>query len=85
MYLPDLNPGNATPDFNASFNLFQGVGSDNPSHGVTFYYGAHDDTVNLGDNAAVNGLKVRFKVEVAATRSSSSTTKSSWSIPFSTS
>jgi hypothetical protein len=62
-YLPDLNPGNATPNFNASFNLFQGPGSDNPEDSMAFYYGPLDGSTNLGGDAAVDGLKVRFKVQ----------------------
>ena len=55
-YIPDLNPGKAIKNFNVSFDLYQGPGSDDPADGVSFYFGPIADTKNLGDNSNENGL-----------------------------
>ncbi|MBT4225773.1 MAG: DUF2341 domain-containing protein, partial [Opitutae bacterium] len=62
VYIPDLNPGKAIKNFNASFDLYQGPGSDDPADGVSFYFGPIADTKNLADNANENGLKIHFKI-----------------------
>ncbi|MEL0120187.1 MAG: LamG-like jellyroll fold domain-containing protein, partial [Opitutae bacterium] len=61
-FIPDLNPGNPIKNFNASFDLYQGPGSDDPADGVSFYFGPLADTTNLGDNTNTTGIRIHFKI-----------------------